>query len=73
MGAVLLACVKAEARRQGTSVVTGRIVAKDAAAFPGLKAWYQAQGYDVQPVEAKLSKRGTHDVARIRKGVEQTP
>lgn len=72
LGAVLLARVEAEARRQGTSLVTGRIVAKDAAAFPGLLAWYQVRGYDVQAVESKPSKGGTHDVAQIRKGVGQT-
>jgi GNAT superfamily N-acetyltransferase len=72
LGAVLLSRVEAEARRQGASLVTGRIVAKDAAAFPGLMAWYQAQGDDVQVVEAKPSRGGTHDVAQIRKGVERT-
>jgi len=69
LGAVLLARVEAEARRQGASLVTGRIVAKDAAAFPGLMAWYQARGYDVQAVEAEPSRGGTHDVAQISKGI----
>ena len=70
LGAVLLARIEAEARRQGASLVTGRIVAKDVAAFPELTAWYQTQGYDVQAVEARPSKGGSHDVAQIRKAVK---
>ena len=72
LGSLLLHRVEAEAQRQGASFVTGRIVAKDAAAFPGLLAWYQKQGYDVQPVEAVPARGGTHDVARIKKAVSET-
>lgn len=72
LGSLLLRRLDAEARRQGTSFLTERIVAKDLAAFPGLTAWYQAQGYEVQPVEAPSAKGGTHDVAWIKKAIMKT-
>ncbi len=71
LGSLLLCRIEAEARQQGASFVTGRIVAKDLAAFPGLLTWYQAQGYDVQPVEAQPLRGGTHDVARIKKAIQR--
>ena len=70
LGSVLLRHIEAEARQQGATIITGRVVAKDAAAFPGLLAWYQAQGYAVQAVEAVPSQSGPHDVVRISKVVD---
>ena len=72
LGSLLLGRVEVEARRQGAAFVTGRIVAKDSAAFPELTVWYQDQGFDVQPVEAPPLRGGTQDVARIKKLIRET-
>lgn len=71
LGAILLRHIEAEAKQQGALGVTGRVVAKDVAAFPRLPAWYEEQGYNVQPIVAEPSKGGTYDVARIWKAVVQ--
>ena len=70
LGSVLLRHIEAEAWQQGATLITRRVVAKDAAAFPGLLAWYHDQGYAVQAVEAEPLKSESHDVALIGKVVD---
>jgi GNAT superfamily N-acetyltransferase len=69
LGALLLLRIEAWGHQLGAGSLTGRIVAKDFQAFPGLLAWYYGHGFKVQRIEAEPQKYGTHDVASIRKAL----
>ena len=65
LGALLLLRIEAWGHQQGAGSLTGRIVAKDFRAFPGLLEWYHRQGFKVQRIEADPDNHGTHDVASV--------
>ena len=72
LGTALLQEVFLLAIRRNFPQIQGKIVAKDAAAFPGLLNWYRKHGFAVHAVASDpqpcgTNRKGTNEVAAIIK------